>query len=206
MASLRCTDVQTRPTECLDLTSLTLEEFPLLVPPFEVAFQAHMTAGRLDGQPRTARRFSVYQHCPLAPPDARLFFLLTSRKPSTLQVVQGRRFGMRQRKAKPWSHVLLPALLAARRPLGAAPPRSLTTLAPRRGVAEADAALAITPLAEERAPVASAPVAPPGSPLWPMTGRNGASSAPRTLLNRPTVRAARNRTTRAKRSCWSTLR
>ena len=174
------------------MTSLTLEEFPLLVPPFEVAFQAHMTAGRLDGQPRTARRFSVYQHCPLAPPDARLFFLLTSRKPSTLQVVQGRRFGMRQRKAKPWSHVLLPALLAARRPLGAAPPRSLTTLAPRLGVAEADAAMA--------------PVATPVSPLWPMTGRNGASSAPRTLLNRPTVRAARNRTTRAKRSCWSTLR
>ena len=72
-----------------------------------------MAAWRLDGKPRTARRFSVYQHCPLAPPDARLFFLLTSRKPSTLQVVQGRRFGMRQRKAKPWSHVLLPALLAA---------------------------------------------------------------------------------------------
>src|SRR5438445_10654062 len=99
MASLRCTDVQTRPTECLDLTSLTLEEFPLLVPPFEVAFQAHMTAGRLDGQPRTARRFSVDQHCPLAPPDARLFFFLTSCKTSTVHVVQVRRYGLHQRNA-----------------------------------------------------------------------------------------------------------
>src|SRR5207244_7849050 len=98
-----------------------------------------MTAGRLDGQPRTARRFSVYQHCPLAPPDARLFFLLTSRKPSTLQVVQGRRFGMRQRKAKPWSHVLLPALLAARRPLGLAPPRFFPPLPPRLAVPRPDA-------------------------------------------------------------------
>jgi hypothetical protein len=40
MASLRFTDVQTRPTEFLDLTSLTLDEFQQLVPPFEAAFQA----------------------------------------------------------------------------------------------------------------------------------------------------------------------
>ena len=37
MASLRFTDVQTRPTEFLDFTSLTLEEFQTLVPPFEAA-------------------------------------------------------------------------------------------------------------------------------------------------------------------------
>jgi len=42
MASLRFTDVQARPTEFLDFTSLTLEEFQTLVPPFEAAFQAHM--------------------------------------------------------------------------------------------------------------------------------------------------------------------
>ena len=42
MAHLRFTDVQARPTEFLDLTSLTLDEFQQLVPPFEAAFQAHM--------------------------------------------------------------------------------------------------------------------------------------------------------------------
>jgi hypothetical protein len=42
MAHLRFTDVQDRPTEFLDLTSVTLEEFQQLVPPFEAAFQAHM--------------------------------------------------------------------------------------------------------------------------------------------------------------------
>jgi hypothetical protein len=42
MARLQFTDVQDRPTEFLDLTSLTLDEFQQLIPPFEAAFQAHM--------------------------------------------------------------------------------------------------------------------------------------------------------------------
>src|SRR5262250_2433436 len=76
MASVRFIDVQARPAEFLDLTSLTLDEFQLLVPPFEAAFQGHMMAWRLDGQPRTARRFSVYQNCPLPTPEDRLLFIL----------------------------------------------------------------------------------------------------------------------------------
>jgi hypothetical protein len=35
MAGVRFTDVQARPTEFLDLTSVTLDEFQQLVPPFE---------------------------------------------------------------------------------------------------------------------------------------------------------------------------
>src|SRR3989441_9412161 len=115
MASLRFADVPSRPTELLDCTSLTLVEFHQLVPSFEAAFQAHMAAWRLDGQPRTARRFSVYKHCPLPTPEDRLFFLLTSLKTSSLQVVQGRLFGMGQSTAHQWIHALLPVLLAALR-------------------------------------------------------------------------------------------
>ena len=44
MAHVQFTDVQERPTEFLDLTSLTRDEFQQLVPPFEAAFQAHMAA------------------------------------------------------------------------------------------------------------------------------------------------------------------
>src|SRR5438128_9266931 len=196
MASVRFADIQSRPTEFLDFTSLTLDEFPQLVPPFEAAFQAHMAAWRLDGKPRTARQFSVYKTYPLPTPADRLFFLLTYLKTYSLQVVQGRLFGMGQSKAHQWIHVLLPVLLAALRTLGDAPTRSLTALAQRLGVAEADAAAVLTPLAEEPAPVVAASSAAPASPLLPMTGRSGASSAPKTLLNRPTVRAARKRTTR----------
>jgi hypothetical protein len=39
MAGMRFADVQSRPTEFLDLTSLTLDEFEQLVPSFEAAFQ-----------------------------------------------------------------------------------------------------------------------------------------------------------------------
>src|SRR5712691_10612927 len=166
MAGVRFADLQSRPTEFLDFTSLTLDEFQQLVPPFEAAFHAHMAAWRLDGTPRTARRFRVDQNCPLPTPDDRLFFLLTSLKTYALQVVQGRLFGMRQSKANQWIHVLLPALLAALRTLGAAPARSLMALAQRLGVSEADAAS-----------VVAAPVATPDAPLVPMTGPNDALSA-----------------------------
>src|SRR5436190_12825619 len=166
MASLQYTDVQTRPTEFLDFTSLTLDEFQHLVPPFETAFQAHMAAWRLDGKPRTARQFAVYKNCPLPTPEERLFFILVYLKTYALQVVQGRLFGMGQSKAHQWIHALLPVLLAALRTLGDAPARSLTALAQRLGVAEADAATVVTPLEE-----APAPVATPDSPLLPMTGR-----------------------------------
>ena len=196
MASVRFTDVQARPTEFLDLTSLTLDGFQLLVPPFEAAFQAHMSEWRLDGKPRTARRFTVYKNCPLATPEDRLLFILVYLKTYALQVVQGRLFGMGQSKANQWIHVLLPALLAALRILGDAPARSLTALAQRLGVSEADAATVVAPLAEEAAPGGAAPVAAPDSPLLPMTGPNGASSAPRNLLNRKRVIAARKRTIR----------
>src|SRR5438128_968587 len=203
MAGLRFTELQSRPMEFLDFTSVTLDEFQQLVPPFEAAFHARMAAWRMDGKPRTARRFTVYKNCPLPTPEDRLFFLLTYLKTYTLQVVQGRLFGMVQGKANQWIHVLLPALLAALRTLGDAPARSLTALAQRLGVSEDDVATVVTPLEEERAPLAAAPAAAPVSPLLPMTGRNGASSTPKTLLNRRTVIAARKRTTRSKMSCSS---
>jgi len=159
MASVWFVDVQSRPTAFLDFTSLTLDEFHQLVPSFEAAFQAHMREWRLDGKPRTARRFSVYQNCPLPTPEDRLFFLLTSLKTYSLQVVQGRLFGMGQSKAHQWLHVLLPALLAALRTLGDAPARALTALAQRLGASEADAASVVDSLEEEPALVAT-PEAP----------------------------------------------
>jgi Helix-turn-helix of DDE superfamily endonuclease len=195
MASVRFADMQSRPVEFLDFTSLTLDEFQQLVPPFEAAFQAHMAAWCLDGKPRTARRFSVYQNCPLPTPEDRLLFILAYVKTYSLQVVQGRLFGMGQSKANQWIHVLLPVLLTALRTLGDTPARSLTALAQRLGVSEADAA-ALVGSVEEPAPVVVAPVATPDAPLLPMTGRNGASSAPKTLLNRKQVIVARKKTTR----------
>ncbi len=203
MAGVRFADLQSRPMEFLDFTSLTLDEFQQLVPPFETAFHARMAAWWMDGKPRTARRFSVYKNCPLPTPEDRLFFILTYLKTYALQVVQGHLFGMVQGKANQWIHVLLPTLLAALRALGDAPARSLTALAQRLGISEADAATLVAPLEEEPASLAAVSATALASPLVPMTGRNGVSSAPKTLLNRRSVIAARKRTTRSKMSCSS---
>src|SRR5439155_23221158 len=198
MAGLRFTDLQSRSTEFLDFTSLTLDEFQQLVPPFDAAFHARMAAWRLDGKPRTARRFTVYENCPLRTPEDRLLFILGYLKTYAVQVVQGRLFGMGQSKAHQWIHALLPVLLAALRVSGHAPARSPTALAQRLGVSEADAATVVDALEEAPAPVPPVPAAAPASPLLPMTGPNGVSFVPKTLRNRRHVIAARKRTTPSK--------
>src|ERR671927_13104 len=148
MAGVRFAELQSRPMAFLDFTSLTLDEFQQLVPPFETAFQTHMAVWRMDGKPRTARRFAVYTNCPLPTPEDRLLFILVYLKTYALQVVHGRLFGMVQGKANQWIHLLLPVLLAALRALGDAPARSLTALAQRFGVAEVAAATLVAPLEE----------------------------------------------------------
>jgi hypothetical protein len=136
MAHIRFADLQARPTEFLDCTSLTFAELQQLVVPLEAACQAHMAAGRLDGKPRTARQFSVYKHCPLPAPEDRLLFIVTSVKSYSLQVIQGRLFVRGQSKANQWIPVLLPTLLAALCALSHAPARSLPALAQRLGGSE----------------------------------------------------------------------
>ena len=198
MGTLRFADLQTRPTELLDLTSLTGEEFQQLVPPFEDAFQAQMAAWRLDGQPRTARRYTTYRNCPLPTPEDRLLCILVYLKTYALQVVQGRLFGMGQSKAHQWIHVLLVVLQATLRTIGDAPTRSLTALAQRIGVAEADAAAMVVPTEELPTPVDPPAVAlaqAPVSPLLATMAPNGASSAPRIRLSRRAVIAVRTSAT-----------
>jgi hypothetical protein len=194
MGNLRFTDIEPRPTEVLDLTSLTLAEFRRLLPPFEAAFQAHMAQWRFDGQPRTARRYTTYQNCPLPTPEDRLLCILVYLKTYPLQVVQGRLFGMDQSKANQWIHTLLGVLQGTLRTLGDAPSRSLQELAQRVGVTEAEAAALVVPTAELPTPAelpAAAPVLAPTAPLLATMAPNGASRAPRTRLNRRAVRAVR---------------
>jgi hypothetical protein len=197
MGTLRFADLQTRPTEVLDLTRLTLDEFQHLVPPFEAAFQAHMAEWRLDGRPRTARRYTTYQNCPLPMPADRLLFILVYLKTYPLQVVQGRLVGMGQSKAHQWIHILLVVLRTTLRPRGDAPTRSVQDLAKRLGVAEADAVAMVVP--PEGPPTTSAPPAAapaPASPLLATMAPNGASSAPRIRLSRRAVIVARKDATR----------
>src|SRR5262245_31513914 len=99
-------------------------------------------------------------------------------KTYAIQVVHGRQFGMGQSKANQWRNVLLPALLPALRTLGDAPARSLTALAQRLGGGGAG-----TRRHARRPPFAH-------------DGTARRIVCPKTLLNRPHVRAARKQTTR----------
>ena len=121
--------------------------------------------------------------------------LYPRRKTYSLQVVQGRLFGMGQSKANQGIHVLLPALLAALRTLGEAPgplphgPRpALRGLGSRRRRRRVGGG---------PAPSVAAPVAPP----FAHDGTERRIVRPRTLLHRRHVIAARKRTTPSKMSC-----
>jgi hypothetical protein len=178
MAGLRFSTSQTKPTEILDLTSLTLDEFQILVAPFEAAFQDYMREWRLDGKPRTARSYTTYTTCPLPRAEDRLLFILIYLKTNPLQVAHGRMFGMPQNKANQWIHVLLPVLRSSLRTLGDAPSRSLVALAQRLDIALADLG-------------AGAPSSTESTPLFVTTGVSDASCAPRTRMNRKAAIAAR---------------
>jgi hypothetical protein len=118
--------------------------------------------------------------------------------------VQGRLFGMGQSKAHQWIHVLLVVLQATLRTLGDAPTRSLTELAKRLGVAEADASAMVVPVQgslSASTPPTAAPAPPPASPLLGMMAPNGVSGVPRIRLSRRAVIAARKSATRSKMCC-----
>ena len=172
MPRLRYADLARKPMDVLDMTSLTPDECQILMPAFEAAFQAHMAQWRLDGKPRTARRFTTYKNCPLPSPEDRLLFILVYLKTNPLQVAHGIMFGLPQGKTNQWIHVLLPVLRAALRQIGDAPSRSISDLARRLDMPVTDVAEAMTP-------------------LFAMMGPNDASHAPKMQMNRKAALAAR---------------
>ena len=183
MTGVRFADVQARPAEFINLTSLTLEEFEVLVAPFE--FQGRRGASMANREP-------LHRLPDLPAVNAGRSAVLPAHLPEDLRRSSGPGAAVRHEPEQSQPVVLLPALLAALRGLGDAPARSLTALAHRLAVSEGT----LAPLEEPALSPASAPVAGQGSPLLLMTGRNGALSAPKTLLNRRTVTVARKRTIR----------
>ena len=99
-------DVTTRTGSLRAMTGLTDQEFQTLLPPFEQAFGAYMHDHTIDGQPRTVRRYSTYDTCPLPTIADKLLFILTYLKQNPLQEVQGQLFGMSQSNAHKWIHLL----------------------------------------------------------------------------------------------------
>jgi Helix-turn-helix of DDE superfamily endonuclease len=182
---LRYDNLPTHTTDVLDLTSLTTDEFRVLVPPFEEAFLGYMVNWTLHGRRRLARRYTTYKNCPLPTPEDRLLFILIYLKQNPTQLLHGRLFGMRQSKATQWIHVLLPVLRNTLRTLGDAPCRQVEALREQLGVAGPSVPVDAS-LAEE---VHALPPTTP--PLFVMMGPSDPFRAPTTRLNRKRVIAAR---------------
>jgi hypothetical protein len=99
-------DVIQRAGSLRAMTGLTEEEFTTLLPHFERALVAYLQNRTIDGQPRTSRRYSSYDTCPLPTMADKLLFILTYVKQNPIQEVQGQLFGMSQSNANKWIHLL----------------------------------------------------------------------------------------------------
>jgi Helix-turn-helix of DDE superfamily endonuclease len=99
-------DVITRAGSLQAMTGLTKQEFEALRPHFEHALVAYLQDRTIDGQPRTSRRYSTYDNCPLPTIADKLLFILTYVKQNPIQEVQGQLFGMSQSNANKWIHLL----------------------------------------------------------------------------------------------------
>jgi hypothetical protein len=181
---LRYRGLPAHTSEVLDLTSLTVDEFTALVPPFEEAFLGYMADWTLHGRRRQARRYTTYKNCPLPTPEDRRWFLLVYLKQHPTQVLHGRLFGLRQSTATPWIHVLLPVLRNTLRTLGDAPCRHVEALREQLRVTG-------PALPGDASPTEAVPaVVPNPPPLLVMTGPSDPSRAPTMRLNRKRVIAA----------------
>jgi hypothetical protein len=92
------------------MTGLTEPEFTALLPHVERALAADLQNRTIDGQPRTRRRYSAYDNCPLPTIADKRLFILTYLKQNPIQEVQGQLFGMSQSNANKWIHVLHPVV------------------------------------------------------------------------------------------------
>lgn len=177
-------DIQTNEERHLALTSLTAEEFALLLPPFEEAFSAHMDEWCLDGSPRTGRRYSTYKNCPLPTAEERFVFIVMYLKTNPLQEAHGLLFKLPQGKTNMWIHTLLPVLRNTLRMLGDAPTRNLRALAERLA--------ALTAATTDTGEMAESEVV--AAPLFATTVPSDASHAPKTLMNRKAAIVERRNT------------
>jgi hypothetical protein len=160
------------------MTGLTEEEFMGLLPHFEHAFVAYMQDHTIDGQPRTSRRYSTYDTCPLPAMADKLLFILTYVKQNPIQEMQGQLFGISQSNANKWIHLLHPVLNQA---------LAQQELLPARTAAELATLLAAKQTKDG-----------PTSPLFGMMVLSDRSTAQRIRRNNKTIIVARKSATRSK--------
>jgi hypothetical protein len=176
-------EVTQRAGSLRSMSGLTEAECIALLPHVEQAFVVYMQDRTIDGQPRTSRRYTTYDTCPLPTTADKRRFIRTYVKQNPIQQVQGQLFGMSPSQANKWIHRLHPVLHQALADQELLPARTADDLA----------AMLTIPATEASAP----------SSLFFMMGLNGPSSVRTTRRSSKNVTVASRKATRANTSSGS---
>ena len=87
------------------LTSMSVEEFDLLLPRFEAEWENYIERYTLAGKPRT-RKYSPKDEQGLNSSEEKLFFILYALKNNPLQEALAASFSLKQEMAHQWFHLL----------------------------------------------------------------------------------------------------
>ena len=107
----------------VSFTSLTPEEFNVLLPAFERAYVKKYPISKTKAGDKRKRKVGAGRKGSLASMEQKLLFALVYQKSYPLQSVMGELFGMGQSQANEWIHTLLPILKQALDDLGYTPER-----------------------------------------------------------------------------------
>ncbi len=129
--------------EFLSATGMTQEEFEILLPNFESAYDKRYPKDlTFDGKERQ-RSIGAGVKGALAKVEERLLFILVYQKTNPLQTMHGLHFGLSQAQTNYWIHRLLPILQQTLAAIGMKPERDARFVASNPETTEGGANLAI---------------------------------------------------------------
>src|SRR3990172_13030596 len=117
-------ELKESPRKFVSFTSLTPDEFDLLLPAFERAYLRKYPASKTKTGRARKRKTGAGRKGSLASIEQKLLFALVYQKSYPLQAIMGELFGMGQSQANEWIHELLPILKQALDDYGVMPERN----------------------------------------------------------------------------------
>lgn len=136
-------DLKEKPREFLAATSLTKEEFEILLPNFQRAYERHYPTNLTSDGRERKRSVGGGATGSLVSFEDRLFFILVYQKTNPLQTMHGLHFGLCQSRTNYWIHRLLPVLQDTLSAIGMKPERDASLVSTHLATAEGGANLAI---------------------------------------------------------------
>jgi len=120
---LKYDELKEKPREFLSVTSLTDEEFQVLLPTFERCYEFLLPPKPKAGKKKKQRAKGGGRKSHLPDIREKLLFILVYQKTSPLQTLHGLQFGMSQGRVNYWVHRLLPVLQMSLAEMGMKPVR-----------------------------------------------------------------------------------